>query len=232
MRARYIHEVGTRAHFRIYWDEYTISHYVPDPDYGELEPEYKDRNSCRNSFGYGKPGYHQAMTLLGTSPKLDDWEGFPKLEKMLEDPRWPTKCDYCEATVPENNPPRSVGDIGTRVTRQIFKKRFYDTASGNPEPGDIYELQYHLGHECPHWDNCDGIHTMVVLPTGEEWDVDSRANNCTLRDDRTHRCWVKTGIAKLGTLDVGKNGRTCSAGAGSIATPKWHGFLRNFELVV
>jgi hypothetical protein len=32
-------------------------------------------------------------------------------------------------------------------------------------------------------------------------------------------------------LTVDKNGDTCAAGAGSILTPAWHGFLRNGELV-
>lgn len=30
---------------------------------------------------------------------------------------------------------------------------------------------------------------------------------------------------------VAKNGLTCAAGAGSIATPNWHGYLRHGELV-
>jgi hypothetical protein len=82
-----------------------------------------------------------------------------------------------------------------------------------------------------YWDNKkDMDHLMVRLPDGTDWCVDSRANNCTLPDDRLHRCWVRSGIPP--NVTVGKDGVTCSAGAGSIQSPKWHGYLRKGELVV
>lgn len=49
------------------------------------------------------------------------------------------------------------------------------------------------------------------------------------RDARPHKCWVREGVPPR--LTVGKNGVTCGAGAGSILTPKWHGFLRDGKLV-
>jgi len=55
--------------------------------------------------------------------------------------------------------------------------------------------------------------------------IDSRASNCTLPDDNVHKCWVRHGEAPNFTVD--KNGATCAAGAGSIQTSNWHGFLRN-----
>lgn len=79
-----------------------------------------------------------------------------------------------------------------------------------------------------YWDNKEDAHLIVKLPDGTEWNVDSRANNCTLPDDRTHRCWVREGIPPVVT--AGKAGHTCTAGAGSILTPRWHGFLTNGEL--
>jgi hypothetical protein len=36
-----------------------------------------------------------------------------------------------------------------------------------------------------------------------------------------------TASPKTGRLHVDKNGNTCAAGAGSIITGKWHGFLHN-----
>ncbi len=75
----------------------------------------------------------------------------------------------------------------------------------------------------------DGKSVVCVLPDGHHWYIDSRANNCTLPNDREHRCWVRHGT--LGErLHVDKNGRTCSAGAGSIASRNWHGFLHNGKL--
>jgi hypothetical protein len=51
-----------------------------------------------------------------------------------------------------------------------------------------------------------------------------------MKDDNIHRCWVRHGRPEDGTLHVDKAGNTCRAGAGSIDTGKWHGFLHNGEL--
>jgi len=79
------------------------------------------------------------------------------------------------------------------------------------------------------WANEQSPHLIVRCPTDHDWDIDSRASNCTLPEDRLHRCWVRHGEPPDITVD--KQGLTCSAGAGSIALPNWHGFLRNGELV-
>jgi hypothetical protein len=64
------------------------------------------------------------------------------------------------------------------------------------------------------------------------WYIDYRASNCTRPDDKDHRCWVRKGTFGK-KLTVGKDGNTCSAGAGSFFMDdmKWHGFLRNGVLV-
>jgi hypothetical protein len=74
----------------------------------------------------------------------------------------------------------------------------------------------------------DGLHVVVVCPDGWHWSPDSRASNCTRKDDKVHRCWCRHGDPRKGTLHVDKVGNTCNAGAGSILTgrtPAWHGFL-------
>ncbi len=74
----------------------------------------------------------------------------------------------------------------------------------------------------------DGLTLVVAVPDGSgthHWIVDSRASNCTKKDDDVHKCWIRHGVPPNVTVD--KNGNTCSAGAGSIQTDKWHGFLRN-----
>jgi hypothetical protein len=84
------------------------------------------------------------------------------------------------------------------------------------------------------WDNETEPHLIVRCPNGAEstrdWDIDSRCSNCGLPGDHLHRCWVRHGEPP--NLTVDKAGVTCNAGAGSIALPHWHGFLRNGELVV
>ena len=82
------------------------------------------------------------------------------------------------------------------------------------------------------WSNCDGRHWEIVCPGGEVWDINSRARNCTKRQGTpgwdTHRCWVVHGEPP--NVHVDKVGDTCAAGAGSIQTSNWHGFLHNGEL--
>lgn len=56
------------------------------------------------------------------------------------------------------------------------------------------------------------------------------ASNCTMPDDKNHKCWVRHGRPEDGTLHVDKNGHTCAAGAGSIVAGNYHGFLHNGHL--
>lgn len=79
------------------------------------------------------------------------------------------------------------------------------------------------------WDNKTDDHLYCKLPDGTDWNIDGRANNCGMKEDRLHRCWVRHGEPP--NIHVDKNGLTCNAGAGSIASPGWHGFLHNGELV-
>lgn len=71
----------------------------------------------------------------------------------------------------------------------------------------------------------DGPHLCVILPNGNRWEIDSRASNCGSPYDYAHRCWVRHGEPPRITVD--KNGPTCQAGAGSISSGSYHGFLRD-----
>jgi hypothetical protein len=108
--------------------------------------------------------------------------------------------------------------------------QLYNTESGRPEPGDVFWEDWLP--ENTYWDNHKGPHLMAVCPNGTRWNVDSRASNCELPDDKTHRCWVRHGKPEDGTLHVDKQGHTCKAGGGSIwvdkGTPnEYHGMLHN-----
>jgi hypothetical protein len=77
------------------------------------------------------------------------------------------------------------------------------------------------------WDNATEAPLIVRTPGGD-WNIDSRASNCTMPDDKTHRCWVRHGEPP--NIHVDKNGHTCGAGAGSIISGNYHGFLHNGAL--
>jgi hypothetical protein len=75
------------------------------------------------------------------------------------------------------------------------------------------------------WDNQFTPPLMVKTPGGT-WDIDSRASNCTRKDDKLHRCWRRHGEPPNITVDKA-GGDTCGAGAGSIQCGDYHGFLQN-----
>lgn len=136
----------------------------------------------------------------------------------LNDPNWPTKCDHCEYHFNDQDP------------KQFFVERTYrrvDTAETmtlrDAPAGAMWDAQWMSS-----WvKGADGICLVVKLPNGNDWMVDSRASNCTLPNDDIHKCWVRHGDPKTGNVHVDKNGVTCSAGAGSIASGNYHGFLHN-----
>jgi len=103
-----------------------------------------------------------------------------------------------------------------------------DWENERPQPGDMFWVTFAGDGKCStHEPPCER-HLHVVLPNDHWWDIDGRASNCTLKDDKAHRCWVRHGEPP--TITVDKNGLTCSAGAGSIQADDYHGFLQNGSL--
>ncbi len=141
---------------------------------------------------------------------------------------WPVECEkgcgYRFSTEPgPTYPPARVGD-----TWQVFIQRVYADADGQKwamrdlPPGAMFDA-----HWMP-WKGPDGKSLAVILPDNSTWNVDGQASNCT-RKGEPHACWVRHGEPPMVTVD--KDGDTCAAGAGSIATSGYHGFLRDGELV-
>jgi hypothetical protein len=183
--------------------------------------------------GYGRdcPGSrwgHDGEALLDEidspvpSPRECEPESDWRKVVTKDDPRWPQTCVRCDYRFADDD------------QWQLFSWRVYADAQGrtfitHPKwavPGMMWwsEWLHHSGR-CMYWDDCTTPHLYVVLPGGHEWDVMSRASNCTMPNDRLHRCWVLEGAEP--NFSVGKSGRTCGAGAGSIMAGGYHGFLRN-----
>lgn len=110
----------------------------------------------------------------------------------------------------------------------------YNTESGKPEPGDMfwfYPVKEWVESAIT-WDNHPGKELHVICPDGHEWNIDSRAKNCSLPKDNLHRCWIRHGEPPNITVmrkgePVGGEGGTCTAGSSSIDTGSYHGFLKN-----
>lgn len=199
LKARYIEEIGTTYSFQVHWSNPS----VPCLKGGH---RHYGRVELRREIGPYNKNIGDGIAWLRPG-----------------DPLYPQVCSSCGIPVPSP-------DSGVTVDTAFSTKRLFNTSSGYPEPGDIYFRQLNCEkYGCGYgWKHCNGEHLHTVLPTGEPWDVDSRANNCTLKDDGEHRCWVRHGDPRKGELvHVDKNGLTCAAGAGSIQTDGWHGFLHN-----
>lgn len=148
----------------------------------------------------------------------------------IEDPRWPTHCEECG---------RAFTTDGLKTFQtpghdewQIFTDKIYRAASGQQAmlrqwgeiPGAMWN-QFWLNDvpACRH--PVDGLSLCIVCPDGAHWAIDGVARNCDMpQDTENHKCWTRN--TDLNNLTVNKSfGPTCKAGAGSILTDRWHGFL-------
>lgn len=147
------------------------------------------------------------------------------------DPRWPKVCQACAQPFEER-------DEFQLFTKQIYVRPdtgFRCTIEDAP-PGACWDAWWisERKKDCPtgcgYMVGPDRRSLVVKCPDGHDWMIDARASNCGSPKDDTHHCWVRHGRPEDGTLHVDKAGNTCTAGAGSIQTPKWHGFLHGGHL--
>lgn len=141
----------------------------------------------------------------------------PEVQRLLP------KCERCGSLF---EPTRSNGSGFSPHYRRLDTGELGDLKSFGP--GAMFYADYMEFRERAEGDNTwvgpDGRALMVICPDGKTWHIDSTAKNCTRKEDKRHKCWVREGVPPM--ITVGKNGDTCSAGAGSIDTGTWHGFLR------
>jgi len=182
---------------------------------------YAGGSSCPN-----ETGYHDAMNFLDESREVMSEDGSHWVDsgKTAADFKghslWPTHC--------------SCGyEFDIKDSWQLFTSHVYRRTDTGEEmtlrdapAGAIWDATWF--HSVADWCGSDGRALMCRLPFGHDWHIDGRANNCT-RPNEPHKCWVRHGEPPHLTVD--KNGNTCSAGAGSILTSSWHGFLRDGVLV-
>jgi len=193
-------------------------------------------------------GYHNANVILERRPKTENdicGDTHPH-----DDPRWPKQCgcgylfkdtDEWQLNIHKLFQRSDNGELTTLHNATVGAMWFADWMENSEYTGP------------------DGRTLVVRLPHNHDWIVDGRANNCdspcakcgkvyhahpgglcrtlqpgedihliTYVDARPHKCWVRHGEAP--NIHVDKNGVTCGAGAGSIGTPKYHGFLHNGHL--
>lgn len=173
----------------------------------------------------GEGWVHHAQLYLDVTDEVwNEEKGYydaPKVDLHDDSLPWPTHCDACSYAFGSNGEFVSRGAGYEAIYRNVETGEEYQTwrdiPGGGIQMAPWLDSMYHaqLGH-------CFN----VKCPDGAWWCPDSRASNCTMPDDfkqERHHCWVIEG--ELPNISVGKKGPTCAAGAGSIQTGGWHGFL-------
>lgn len=170
----------------------------------------------------GNGHYHNASNPIFEELEENSEEGYITngTKPMLphDDPRWPTQCQ-CGYAFQES-------DEWQRDVNMIYRRSDTgeETTIENAHAGAMWYAPWVDRFHVPQ----DDKGNLVVKTPGGEWQIDSQASNCTMKDDirqEKHHCWIRRGDAPNVTVD--KQGVTCGAGAGSIQAGNYHGFLRN-----
>ena len=177
------------------------------------------KNECQG-WRWHHAVYHRETRDVGL-PLWDDqgkshWGDFPDVPL----PEEPLRCEFCGQMFA---PTWRGGSMCAEYTRTDTGEAL---SVNDAPPGAMWNAPWYRSLCNP---TADGRYLIVRLPDGHDWCIDARASNCTMRDDKVHHCWVRRGEPP--NLHVDKSGFTCRAGAGSIQTNKWHGFLHNGALV-
>lgn len=180
-----------------------------------------------------------------TAPKVDE-EGRPVSGDVYPhvDPCWPKECgcgykftddDHWQFNAHQLYRRSDTGELTTLRAAPV---------------GSMWRATWMESPGKRHWSTWMDKDAVWVcrLPHDHDWIIGMRAANCdspckscgkpyhahkddrshSYEDSRPHKCWVAHGEPPY--MHVDKNGVTCGAGAGSIATPKWHGFLHHGKL--
>jgi len=194
----------------------------PTGQYVQFLRVFSTEHDCPAAAG----AYCDARVFVGIVPEGGDH--VTRMHDVAEyrDPRWPKACDRCGRAFHVKRSQRQLfHQREMRVVRAMPGAARAHQGEGAAIAGAMWDASwYGQNYQGP-----DGLHLMVMLPNGNEWLIDGRANNCTMRDDHEHRCWVRHGEPPNVTVD--KRGKTCAAGAGSIQSGSYHGFLRAGALV-
>jgi hypothetical protein len=171
----------------------------------------------------GRMSYHDARYVLDdVELPADTKNNGGDFDFPHDDPRWPTHCT-CGYKFVEK-------DFWQAHTHRLYRRS--DTGAlttiHDAPPGAMWYATWLEEHDYPK--GPDGRILIIRLPNGNDWQIDGRASNCDMKDDDVHRCWVRHGVPPDVTVD--KDGVTCHAGAGSIQSGDWHGFLEDGMLVL
>jgi hypothetical protein len=205
----------------------------------------------------GKFSYHNAQAFIGELPMTRDANGYLESispDKYADDPRWPAKCEACGYEF-------GLMDEFQVFREEIYRRvdNGAEMTLREAPAGAIWNAFWLADAPC--WRGPDGMALICRLPGMIDWHIDGVASNCDspckncgkpmflhntksqiegqpnaancreYEDAHPHKCWIRSGTPPNVSVGKGTAGQSCGAGAGSIAVPGWHGFLRNGALV-
>ncbi|MES2155450.1 MAG: hypothetical protein V4510_09980 [bacterium] len=155
------------------------------------------------------PGYHNARSVVIEERPEDpakDYTGSNPPEVARADPRWPKRCACGYAFEAADQWQVWADGLYRHDTGAVFT---WDEAPA----GAVRDASW--------WPDkgADGHAWAVKLPDGSDWMTEGKANNCACPSDPAHRCWKRSGAPPNLTVSP------------SIATSRWHGWLREWRLV-
>lgn len=192
---------------------------IGETDSVQLYPRRYSHRRCAGEMSYhnATADVVQTVTIPAGAGETIDYRG------EYEDSVFPKRCS-CGYEFAEDD------------EWQIFPERLWQRAGfsttftlRDAPVGSIWNAWWMS--DC--WKGEDGRSMVVRCPGNFDWPIDGPASNCTRRDDPNHRCWIRHGVPPALTVNKDTRGSkftTCSAGAGSIQVPGWHGFLTDGEL--
>lgn len=197
----------------------------PDRHACPSRPPITYRSGHVSRLGCDAESAHIATVPLEWTPESGSRKSPPDWPR--DDPNWPARCRYCGRPFEHDEMWQTNGDPIMRVVAVVPGAALAVgevAAMGDLPPGAMWFDPYPYEF----WGiGFDGRSLSVKLPDGHIWRVDGEATNCTRKGDKAHRCWLREGEPPYVTAGKHPHEFTCSAGAGSIATPGYHGFLQN-----
>lgn len=154
----------------------------------------------------GRMGYHNAMgAAIADVPEDPEkpYTGTRPPEVDHSDQRWPAKCE-CGYAFQEAD------------AWQVYADGLYR----RPDTGEVLTWDRAPAgavRDATWWPEkgWDGHAWAIRLPDGSDWMTEGKASNCACPPNPAHRCWQRSGNVPLITASP------------SIATPRWHGWLKD-----
>jgi hypothetical protein len=196
---------------------------APDEEPSPAHRACPEAPTMPSGYRYGCDATSPPVGIVPLELTADGYQ--PALDPVSRNhPAWPTVCERCGLPLEEDDEWQTNGDPFVRVVAALPGAALAvgdEVPHRQAPPGAMWFAKWAEKFSA----GFDGRALIVRLPDGHDWRVDGEATNCTRPGDKSHRCWLREGEPPYVTVGKTPDDLTCSAGAGSILSPGYHGFL-------